>query len=354
MPDSWDDRVEPLFLQAITLPDAERDEFVRQQCDGDEALLLKLQDWLKRHRLANEQGFMGEPGPIVRLENKYAHQKYLNCRAGDYRLISLLGEGGMGMVFLAERVAGDFQRTVAIKLLKRGVFSPEDLQRFRNEVGLQARVSSHRNIAALLDAGKTESGEPFLVVEYVDGQRIDAYCTDHKLTAKQKVELFVLVCDAVVFAHSQSVVHRDLKPSNILVTFNGQPKLLDFGIAREYLGESEQTQTQAAAFTAEYSSPEQVSGQRLSPSTDIYSLGVVLYHLIAGRPPLKADSDAATIEMVRHLDPLPLRKLVPGTSPDIETICAKCLEKKPVDRYESVVALADDLKRYLEIGRAHV
>src|SRR5207253_391487 len=202
-------------------------------------------------------------------------------RIGPYKIIREIGRGGMGTVYLAAR-ADDFEKRVAIKLIKRGMDTDEILSRFRNERQILANLD-HPNIARLLDGGTTTDGLPYFVMEYIEGQTIDEYCEARKLATAERLQLFRMVCGAVHYAHQNLVVHRDLKPSNILVTPEGVPKLLDFGIAKILSPTGGLETTLIHALTPEYASPEQLRGQAVSTASDVYSLGVVLYQLLTGQ-----------------------------------------------------------------------
>ena len=277
---------------------------------------------------------------------------------GPYRLLRSIGAGGMGAVWLAERADGLLQRQVALKL-PRGAWPRADLvERMARERDILASLT-HANIARLYEAGITAGGRPYLALEYVEGSTIDAYCTGKRLDASARVRLFLQVVEAVAYAHARLVVHRDLKPSNILVTKEGQIRLLDFGIARLLdegsARDSPLTELSGRPHTPEYASPEQIAGGPLGVATDIYSLGIVLYELLAGTRPLRLRHDsigtreAAALET--HPDPPSAaareparRKVLRG---DLDTIVLKALREKPVDRYATVNALGDDLERYL-------
>lgn len=213
---------------------------------------------------------------------------------GPYRLIEEIGRGGMGTVWLAERDDQAYTKTVAVKLMNRGLHSPELLARFKTERQILASLD-HPNIARLMDGGTTESGVPYVVMEHVEGQALDRYCDDNRLSTGQRLLLFNQVCQAVSFAHRNLVVHRDLKPANMLVTADGIPKLLDFGIAKllDPAGGGHvvaETATSARLLTPEYASPEQVRGGPVTTCSDVYSLGVVLYEFLTGRRPYQLKS----------------------------------------------------------------
>ena len=276
---------------------------------------------------------------------------------GPYRLIRQIGEGGMGEVYLAQREQ-EFQQRVAVKLVRQGAANPEVIRRFLIERQTLANLK-HPNIVRLIDGGATAEGVPYLVVDYVDGLEIDTYCERHGLSIPQRLRLFLNVCDAVTYAHRALVVHCDLKPGNILVTEAGQPMLLDFGIAKllDPVGAGfteEAAKTRQRAFTLEFASPEQVAGQPVTTSTDTYALGVILYGLLTGRSPYrtKPDSLAGWVRAVCQEEPeAPSAATDPKTghrlAGDLDAIVLKALRKKPQDRYGSVAALAEDIRRHL-------
>ena len=290
-------------------------------------------------------------------------------QVGAYRFVELLGDGGMGQVWLAERTDGRFQGRVAIKLLGTALHA-QRLERFRREGHLLGRLS-HPFITRLLDAGALPGGQPYLVLEHVAGERVDRWCDGRRLGIAARIELFVQICAAVSHAHANLVVHRDLKPSNILVGDDGVPKLLDFGIAKliesETGGAEETALTQSAgrALTPEYAAPEQVSGAPITTATDVYALGVLLYLLLSGRRPY-GNAPMTPVELARQVleaDALPLwQGDLSGPAParattpdrlrralrgDLDRVVAKALKKDPAERYAGVQALADDLQRYL-------
>jgi serine/threonine protein kinase len=268
-------------------------------------------------------------------------------RCGPYRLERLLGRGGVGEVFLAERADGQVEQRVAIKLLCHGVPRSSLRSRFLQErqilVGLQ-----HPGIARLLDVGETAEGRPYLVLDYIDGVSIDVY--SQKLDLRSKLRLFLDVCDAVSYAHRNLIIHRDIKPSNILVDAAGQPKLLDFGIAKILAAETDETRTQERLLTPDYASPEQVRGAAQSTATDVYSLGAVLYRLLTGQSPHAfPDRTAEAIEAaICTTDPVPARRLNPELPADLDFILIKALRKEPEERYTTVEQFAGDLKAFLE------
>jgi serine/threonine protein kinase len=279
-------------------------------------------------------------GALTRL-----HPQDLPC--GPYRLGNLLGRGGMGSVYSAERVDGEVAQRVAVKLLRPGADDPPTRQRFLAERQILAPLS-HPNIARLLDAGHREDGQPYLAMEYVEGKTIDVYAAGQ--TIQCIVTLFLKVCAAVSYLHRNLVVHRDLKPSNILVTDEGEPKLLDFGIAKLLDLTTDTTMTGMSMLTPDYASPEQVNGGPITTATDIYSLGAVLYKLLTGKAPHQFEGDSAGEIATAISDgkiTLP-SKLAPGLKGDLEIVLMKALRKEPQERYVSVDAFADDLRACLE------
>ena len=267
-------------------------------------------------------------------------------RCGPYRLLSLIGRGGMGAVYLAERADGEVAQRVAVKLLPAGAGHPQR-ERFLQERQILASLA-HPNIARMLDAGHLENGTPFLAMEFVDGKPIDVFCAG--LTARQKTTLFLKVCAAVAYLHRNLVVHRDLKPSNILVTGDGEPKLLDFGIAKMLDAATDLTITSMRLLTPDYASPEQVVGGPVTTATDIYSLGAVLYQLLTGKPPHEFDehSPEAVARSITTREPARPSKRAPELKGDLESILLKALRKDPHDRYGTVEQFAEDLQAFLQ------
>lgn len=281
-------------------------------------------------------------------------------RIAQYEIVGPIGRGGMGEVFLARR-ADDLNQKVAIKIAGAGLATLEANRRFLAERRILASLD-HPHIARFLDAGATPAGLPWVAMEYIDGQTITAACAARQLSISARVELFIKVAGAVQYAHRNLVVHRDIKPANILVDGAGEPKLLDFGIAKllAEAGEPELTRTQFRPLTPQYASPEQVGGQTLSTATDVYSLGVVLYELLSGRLPYHAVSGqpGALERTIREAQPpslsqaaqaagqtRPNRKLLEG---DLEVIVRTAMQKDPARRYSSPAALAEDLNRWLK------
>jgi serine/threonine protein kinase len=267
-------------------------------------------------------------------------------RCGPYSLLKMIARGGMGAVYLAEREDGEVIQRVAVKLLPLGAGD------FQREQFLQERqilaALSHPNIAHMLDAGHLENGEPFLVMEYIDGKPIDVFAA--ALSVREKVALFLKVCAAAGYLHRNHIVHRDLKPNNILVTADGEPKLLDFGIAKALDSATNSTTTSIRALTPDYASPEQVKGLRVSAATDIYSLGAVLYRLLTGKPPHEFEDRSP--ETIAHV--VAAREVTPPSTwtreltGDLEFILLKALRKDPRERYASAEEFGQDLQAFLE------
>jgi tetratricopeptide (TPR) repeat protein len=266
---------------------------------------------------------------------------------GAYQLGEFLGRGGMGSVYLAERADGEVSHHAAVKLLRPGGDEPHLRQRFLAERQILAGLS-HPNIARLLDAGHREDGQPYLVMEYVDGIAVDLYASG--LGLRQKLALFVKVCAAVSYLHRNLVVHRDLKPANILVTREGEPKLLDFGIAKIIDLTTDATVTSMRMLTPEYASPEQVAGAPVSTATDIYSLGAILYKILTGKTPHQAGGHSVhTIaERIAGGHIITPSRVLPSLRGDLDSIILKALRRDPQDRYATVEQFSEDLENYLE------
>ncbi len=258
---------------------------------------------------------------------------------GPYRLVRLLGSGGMGSVYLAERSDGEIQQKVAVKVLRAGADRPAWRGRFLKERQLLASLN-HPSIARVIDAGHAADGQPYVVMEYVDGVPIDVYVA--KIDLRDKLTLFLRVCDGVSHAHRQLIIHRDLKPSNILVDTSGQPKLLDFGIAKMLDETGDATQTVERMLTPNYASPEQISGANQTTATDVYSLGAVLYKLLTGRSPHEPETTSGAKQI-----PAP-SQLNPKLPNDVDYILRKALRQEPEERYASVEAFASDIRAFLE------
>ncbi len=343
--------MEELYDAAAALDAGERTRFLDQHCAGDENLRREL-----AAMFAGEgSGFTGvvEGAAAQALD---AGERWTGRRMGPYRVLRPLGHGGMGAVYLATRDDDQYRKQVAVKTLKFDAGDPAMLSRFRHERQILAQLE-HPNIAHLLDGGATSEGTPYIVLEYVDGVPITNYCDDRRLSLEERLRLFRQVCDAVQHAHRHLVVHRDIKPGNILVTPEGAPKLLDFGIAKildpTATGSGTQTATAAGLhlMTPDYASPEQVRGEAISTATDVYSLGAVLYELLTGERPHALKTYAAS-EVARVICQTEIRP--PSTlghrrlRGDLDNIVLKALQKEPARRYSSVEQLSGDIRRYLE------
>ena len=376
----WE-RLQALFHAAVQQPGSERAKFLDAACQGDQAFREQIDRLLAAHE--RSAGII-EHSAVASLGTwpDQNEPSAIGRRFGAYRAVGELGRGGMGAVYLGGRADGLFEQQVAIKLIKRGMDTAQVVARFRAERQILASLE-HPNIARLLDGGTTEDGQPFFVMEYIDGQPIDAYADAHALSVSQRLELFLQVAGAVSYAHQHLIVHRDIKPLNILVTADSVPKLLDFGIAKVLHAEGEDaaaTVTGWRPLTPEYASPEQVEGHHATTVSDVYSLGVVLYELLTGRSPYRMkhrtpqDIAAAvcTTEPERpstavsgigdHLPGRPgvtadraaatssgsterLRRRLRG---DLDTIVLTALRKEPQRRYQSVEQLAGDIRRHLD------
>ncbi len=276
-------------------------------------------------------------------------EELAGARIGPWTLISSLGVGGMGSVWLAQRSDGAFQGSAAVTLLNLRGLGGAGLERFRQEGTALARLT-HPGIARLFDAGVRESGQPYLILEYIDGVRIDEWCDEQRLTVAQRIALVLTTCDAVEHAHAHFVIHRDIKPSNILVTTGGTVKLLDFGVARLAQQDGADTDTTPLPFTPAYAAPEQLASKPESAATDVYALGVLLYSMLTGsmpaRPPVAASIVAASVlsedAAARQSSADALPKLLRG---DLDAILARALEQDQSRRYQTVTAFADDLRR---------
>ncbi len=359
--------ISELLARALAESEDRRAEWLERACGHDPALLSEV-----RSLLACFQASVPEPRP---LEAQAEASPEPLRQLGPYRLVRPLGEGGMGTVFLATRADAEFEKKVAVKLIHAGADSEVLVARFLRERQILAGME-HPNIARLLDGG-TSSGQPYLVMDYVEGQRLDRYCDEGRLSVRQRLKLFRKVCAPVHYAHQNLVVHRDLKPTNILVGADGEPKLLDFGIATLLEADNrggDLTAAHGLFLTPQYASPEQLRGRRTTVASDVYSLGVILYELLCGCHPFQADtgSTADLVAAVVKTDPcLPsmaktlaaagpepgkvaecrgekperLRRILRG---DLDGIVLKALAKEPADRYGSVEEFSADIGRYLE------
>ena len=360
-----------LFDLALALPEAERPAYVARITAYDEALGRELQALLAADAAAGT--FLSKPAPE---RFPLFSSDLVGTVVGPYRVLERIGSGGMGTVYLAERVDRSFERRVAIKVVRLGFGFEERLARFQRERQILAQLD-HPNIASLIDGGTIAGGVPYLVMEYVEGKPVDDYCREGSLSIADRLRLVMKVCAAVHFAHQRLVIHRDIKPNNVLVSADGEPKLLDFGIATflEAAGVEHDQLTHTGLFvlTPDYASPEQVRGEMVTTASDVYALGVVLYLLLAGKPPYKVTSRAApeVIRLVCDTTPVAPSEAVLSDVPagasreqavirlsralrgDLDNIVAKAMHKDAARRYTSPARLADDLRRHLEGRPVH-
>jgi serine/threonine protein kinase len=389
-------QIRQIFDAALDRPARDRAAYLRLVCAPDDELRREVENLLESHDATTD--FLSTPaaqlgqamfaradfsrGDVSRTDE--ADDYPPGYRVGPYQFERRIGRGGMGSVWLASRIDREFKKQVAVKMVRRGTDSQEILRRFRMERQLLAGLD-HPHIARLIDGGSTPDGLPFLVMEYVPGTRIDQYCESRKLPISDRLHLFRAVCSAVQYAHQNLVVHRDIKSGNILVTAEGVPKLLDFGIAKLLPGDSStrdlsQTRPGLRPMTLDYASPEQVRGQPITTATDVYSLGVLLYKLLTGKMPYGGDvrSQAALFHAIIEKEPLKpstvvlldektaapeatqkfeavsetresarkrLRKKLAG---DLDAIILKALRKQPQHRYVSAEQFSADIQRYLD------
>jgi serine/threonine protein kinase len=379
-------RINQAFLAAMDVVPEQRDQLLSQLCADDPSLLREVASLVSADHQAGG-AFLQQPGYDIYLQwLDNARQRSLEGRKfGPYRVLRQIGHGGMADVYLAERCDNEYRRQVAVKIIRRELDSAWGFRHFCTERQILADLD-HPYISRLLDGGTTEDGMPYLVMEYVDGDRIDSYCDTRRLSIADRLQLFLKVCSAVHYAHQRNVIHRDLKPSNILITAEGNPKLLDFGVAKlvnhELPLQSSRTITGPCLMTPEYASPEQVLGRAASAGTDVYSLGVLLYELLSGclpyrvrnllphqivhticeiepaKPSIAVKSleriatpegdvtalNPATISELRNARP---ERLLRRLSGDLDNIILMAMRKEPRHRYSSVELFAQDIRRHL-------
>jgi serine/threonine protein kinase/Tol biopolymer transport system component/Tfp pilus assembly protein PilF len=382
-------KVEEIFESALMRAPAERDAYLTRACEGDESLRTRIETLIEAHEQA--VGFVdgvseldSDSTPTLVDDVPFG---MIGRRIGSYKLVREIGRGGMGSVYLAIRADAEYQKQVAIKLIKRGMDTDFIIRRFRHERQILATLD-HPYIAHLLDGGTTEDGLPYFVLEYVEGKSIYHYCDALKLPLTERIKLFRKVCSAVQYAHQQLVIHRDIKPGNILVTSDGTPKLLDFGIAKilnpEFASQTLDPTTAALRMmTPEYASPEQVKGDPVTVESDIYTLGVMLYELLTDHRPYRlrnrfslelariiceeeperpsvivgqievitvegAEPFEVTPETVSRARSSTLEQLRRQLSGSLDNIILKAMRKDPARRYQSVEEFSEDLRRYLE------
>jgi serine/threonine protein kinase len=384
-PERWE-RVKDILAAALELPPEERGDWLGQACVGDEELRSEIELLLQCEQVAGpaflgESSFAEVAATLIPIEQNL----WIGRRVGAYQIVEQIGAGGMGEVYRAFRADDQYQKEVALKVIRGGQGSNSVITRFRNERQILASLE-HPNIARLLDGGTTDDGVPYIAMELIEGQPIIEYCDHLKLSIAERLRIFQQVCEAVQFAHEHLIIHRDIKPGNILVTTEGTPKLLDFGIAKILETDpaaslTEATQTALRVLTPRYSSPEQISGEPMTTASDVYSLGVLLYELLTGHSPYllttgspqemaqavcTTDPQKPSLAVVRiesgrnpASEPLRLEELsaVRSSSPerlrkrlngDLDNIILMALEKDPTRRYRSVEQLQEDLRRHLD------
>jgi serine/threonine protein kinase len=376
--DGWR-RLDDLFQAALDCSPERRASFLEAACEGDRELRETVESLLAAY---DESRFTDAPGFADGVRVLDRAQRSSDSRIGPYQVIREIGRGGMGTVYLAARADAAFEKRVAIKIIRRGLDADDVVQRFRSERQILATLD-HPNITRLLDAGTTDDGTPYVVMELIEGEPIDEYCDRRKLPIAERLKLFEAVCAAVRYAHQNLVIHRDIKPGHVLVTGEGVPRLLDFGIAKLLApgaAETDRTRTGLRPLTPEYASPEQVRGEVITTAADVYSLGVLLYVLLTGHRPYRgamtsaaeieraiceeeperpsvavmreaareggSDANRAPVHEARgESTPAKLRRRLDG---DVDAIVLKALQKEPQRRYGSVEQLTDDLRRHLE------
>jgi serine/threonine protein kinase/Tol biopolymer transport system component/tetratricopeptide (TPR) repeat protein len=342
-PERWE-QVKHLFESALALESTERETFISKNAGADEELRREVLSLLDSH---DETGDFLESPPMPLRGIADAEENLVGKRIGAWRLVSEIGRGGMGTVYMAVRADNEFRKRVAIKLIRGGMETEFAIRRFRNERQILARLE-HPNIARLIDGGATGEGMPYYVMEYVEGEPLNSYCESRRLPVRERIEIFLKACTAVYYAHRRMIIHRDLKPSNILVTQDGTPKLLDFGIAKWLDPERNDAaaETTIGGFrivTPAYASPEQMRGEPATVRSDIYALGIILFELITGRRPSNAgggDPFALPVqgwgESTEHL------------ASEVRKVVIRAVRSDPAERYESVEALEVDVRRCLD------
>src|SRR5262245_32474108 len=384
-PERWE-QIQSLYYAAREGDLGLRAALLDEACAGDESLRLEVESLLASDEQAGD--FLNTPAMKIATEEiaEERARSLVGRQLGHYRLLSQLGAGGMGEVYLAARADDQYRKQVAIKLVKRGMDTDNILRRFRQERQILAALD-HPNIARLLDGGVSEDGLPYFVMEYITGAPITEYCDSHQLSTEARLKLFRQVCAAVHYAHQNLVVHRDLKPGNILVTEEGAPRLLDFGIAKVFNPELasptlDLTSPEMRLMTPEYASPEQVRGEPITTASDIYSLGIVLYELLTGHHPYRTRNlspseiirivcekepekpsaiigrneeipfsdgprpiTSESVSRTREGQPEKLRRRLAG---DVDNIVLMTLRKEPERRYGSVMQFSEDIRRHLE------
>jgi non-specific serine/threonine protein kinase/serine/threonine-protein kinase len=370
-PERWQ-QVREVLDDAIALPADERAAYLDRVCSGDVELHSEVKSLLRSHLDAGSV-FLKHPAVDLKSVMPYAGPAAIRVgrRVGVYQIVEEIGRGGMGEVYRAARADGQYDKQVAIKFVRGGFDSSYVLERFRYERQILASLD-HPNIARLHDGGTTEDGVPYLVMELIGGTPIDQYCENHQLSIPERLLLFNQICSAVQYAHQRLVIHRDIKPSNIMVTAEAVPKLLDFGIAKILDPSTGAETTLVRPMTPEYASPEQIRGESITTATDVYSLGVVLYKLLAGRSPYPEQTRTPLefAKIICEVEParpstvrIPLKGKFQKTTTsrsgssakaksalrgDLDNIVLKALRKEPERRYSSVEQFAEDIRRHLK------
>jgi len=347
--ETWN-RLQAIYNEAIELPEAEREAYVREACGDDEELLRRALKLVAAHGGGIDLGGVVAGVATEMLEEEA--NAMATRRFGPYRIVREIGSGGMGTVFLGERADDEFEKQVAIKIVRGGLVGAAGRARFETERQILASLE-HPGIARLLDGGTTDDGVPFVVMEFVDGQPVTEYAREQQLDTRARLRLFLDVCAAIQYAHNALVIHLDIKPGNILVPSDGQPRLLDFGIARLLEDDEARMLTRLSQpLTPEYASPEQVQGRKLGTGTDVYALGVLLYELLSGSRPFDLEGEsAATIEkVITSREPVPPSRVPEARRrihPDLDSIVLMALNKDVARRYPSVAHMADDIRAHL-------
>src|SRR5579864_2527981 len=383
-PEEWQ-RVRPILESALELEPASRSSFLDEAC-ADASVRLEVESLIASHEAAGTEVLNPASPPTLDLDEGTSFRLPKGKRIGTYQIVKEIAVGGMGAVYRAVRADGEYKQQVALKIVRSELGAEFTGARFKNERQILASLN-HPNIAKILDGGTTAEGVPFFVMELVEGQRVDRYCDEHKLTTTERLKLFLQICSAVQYAHQRLIIHRDLKPGNILVNAEGVPKLLDFGIAKilessDVEAQPEQTVSLMRFLTPQYASPEQIKGEAITTASDVYALGVVLYELLTGRTPYNVstqtpheisravcenepekpstvalrktttiDGDGAfwiessELSAVREGSDEKLSKRLNG---DLDNIVLMALRKEPHRRYASVDQFAQDIRRHLE------
>src|SRR6266849_2154720 len=363
-PQNWQ-KINELFFAARDLEPGAREVFLSEACSGNEELRKEVGSLVAAHLRADS--FIGASAFAAgaRLLATEDANSGVGRAVGPYKLVRQIGSGGMGAVYLAERDDDQYHKQVAIKLVRIGLDAQLMVRRFRSERQILALLE-HPHVARLLDGGVTADGQPYIVMEYIEGARITDYCRTQELNISQRLLLFRQICSAVHYAHQHLVVHRDIKPSNILVSKDGAPKLLDFGIAKildsSAAGSEGSTLTNLNPMTPEYASPEQIQGKVLTTATDIYSLGVLLYELLTGQKPYKTaeKTPQEVARLVCESEPQKPSTAITALlkaqsqagrleaiSGDLDHIVLKAMRKEPPQRYASAEELSADIGNYL-------